>query len=401
MSLGIVEVITLLMALSGLSIQPNPRAPTAEQALEYAVADADVVVHFDAASVFPGNYRILTGLPNQPQIKASPQLSRAVRKAVAEIDGPRALVKNMVGVDITTDVSDATAFVRVVPAQEPQLVVAARGKFKGDVIDKIAKVTGKTAVKSASSAWVDTGDGNAVGLTKTGVLLVGTSSLVLERLAPAWKKPSLAPNTNLGHIAEVIDSKPVFAVAVSLSKASRSHMLTKLAQQSFATDMIKRHKLAAFAVYRDGIGWKWIDSSRNGLENMTQFSEGAIELLRAAQVAPRGVAKIVLASLESYRGTHKELDAALARKADIQKLVTAFSGDGTFKAQVDKDPATLKLSVRLTGKSLSEVLPAGALIPLGFIGMYSSWREDSSVAPPPPGSRPAFPPIKGPAPKRP
>ena len=152
MSFGIIEVITLLMGLSGLSVQANPKPPTADQALEYAVADADIVAHFDAASVIPGNYKVLTSLQNQPQIKASPELAKAVRKAVAEIDGPRGLVKNMVGVDITTDISDATAFLRVVPKQEPNVIVAVHGRFKSDTIDKVAKLTGKAAVKEFAEA---------------------------------------------------------------------------------------------------------------------------------------------------------------------------------------------------------------------------------------------------------
>ena len=171
MSFGIIEVITLLMGLSGLSVQNNPKAPTAEVALEYAVADADIVAHFDAASVIPGNYKVLTALQNQPQIKASPELAKLVRKAVNEIDGPRGLMKSMIGIDAATDVSDATAFLRIVPKQDPNVVVAVHGKFKPDSITKIAKMTGKAEVKDAGGVWVDVGDGNAVALTKSGVLL--------------------------------------------------------------------------------------------------------------------------------------------------------------------------------------------------------------------------------------
>ncbi len=406
MSFGIIEVITLLMGLSGLSVQPNPRAPTADQALEYAVPDADVVAHFDAASVIPGNYKILTALQNQPQIKASPELARAVRKAVAEIDGPRALVKNMVGVDITTDVSDATAFVRIVPKQEPNVVVAVHGKFKTDTIDKVAKLTGKAAVKDASGAWVDTGDGNAVGLTRGGVLIVGTSSLVKARLAPSWRKPALTPGTNLGHVAEVLNQKPVFAVFLTLSQSARKEALAKMTSKNFATDVIKRHKFAGFAIYRDGIGWNWVDSNRRGLDAMTEISEGTIEVLRAAQIAPRGFAKIMLGALESYRGTNKQVDEVIRRKGDIQRIIESFSGDGAFKAQVDKNPAKLALSVRLTGKNLSEVLPVGSLVPLGALG-YLTARAGSSPPPAPPAQlvappaskKPAAPP-KGSAPPR-
>ncbi len=405
MSFGIIELITLLMGLSGLTVQHNPKAPTADAALEYAVADADIVAHFDATSVIPGNYKVLTSLQNQPQIKASPELAKMVRKAVAEIDGPRGLVKNMVGIDIATDVADATAFLRIVPKADPNIVVAAHGKFNAASITKIAKLTGKTEIKEAGASWVDLGDGNAVALTKGGVLLAGSTPLVKERIATTWKKPALTPGTNLGNVAEVINAKPVFAVFLSLSQSARTELLAELKGQNFATDVIKRHKHASFAVYHDGLGWSWIDNNKTGLEAMGQISEGGIELLRAAQIAPRGFAKIVMGALESYRGTNKQVDELLRRKADIWKLVTSFSGDGNFKAQVDKDPAKLTLKVRLTGKSLSEVLPAGGLLPLGLVwltvGRAEAAPPTSQIAvPPPPKPLPPAPAKKSAAPAK-
>jgi hypothetical protein len=412
-SFGIIEVITLLMGLSGLSVQNNPKAPTADQALEYAVADADLVAHFDAVSVIPGNYKVLTSLQNNPQIKASPELAKAVRKAIAEIDGPRGLAKMQFGVDITTDVHDATAFVRVVPKQDPNFVVAVHGKFKADVITKIGKMTGKGEVKEAGGTWVDTGDGNAVALTKSGVFLAGTNSLVKERVAATWQKPALSAG-NLAGVAEVINQKPVFAVFVSMSQTARAEALAGMQGQNFVTDVIKRHKLASFAVYSDGIGWTWVDNSKNGLDAMEQISQGSIEILRAAQIAPRGFAKIVMGALESYRGTNKQVDEVIKRKADIQKIIESFSGDGNFKAQVDKNPTALTLKVRLSGKSLSEVVPAGGFIPLGIIGWLTTAKEKSAangplVAPPmPPSSQPkkatpapAPAPSKGSPPKKP
>jgi hypothetical protein len=258
-------------------------------------------------------------------------------------------------------------------------------------------MTGKSEVKEAGGTWVDTGDGNAVALTKSGVLLAGTNTLVKERLAPSWQKPALTPGTNLGNVAEVINGKPVFAVVLMLSQSARAELLAKHNnEQNFATDVIKRHKLAAFAIYHDGIGWSWTDSSKAGLESMQQMSEGTIEVLRAAQIAPRGFAKIVLGSLESYKGTSKQADELIKHKGDIQKLVETYTGDGNFKAQVDKDPAKLRLSVRLTGKTLSDVLPAGSLVPFVVVGFLTG----QSVATPPPAQivAPPLPPAKKAAP---
>jgi hypothetical protein len=129
---------------------------------------------------------------------------------------------------------------------------------------------------------------------------------------------------------------------------------------------------------------------------MAQMSEGVADLLRAAQIAPRGFAKIVLGALESYRGINKQVDAMLAHKADITKIVESYTGDGTFKVKIDKDPKAMKLTVRLTGKSVSEVVPFGVVIPMGAVGWLMLAREPDAM-PPPPMLMPA--PAPKPAPK--
>lgn len=401
MSFGIVEVITLLMGLTGFSVGTNPKSPTADQALEYAVADADVIAHFDAGAVIPGNYKVLTNLANQPQIKASPELAKMVRKAVAEIDGPRGLVKQTIGIDLTTDISDATAFVKLVPKREPNIFVAMHGRFNVATIDKIAKMTGKGAVKSGGSAWVDVGDGNAVAITKRGVLLAGTSSLVKDRVADAWKAPAIASSSNLGNAAEILGQKPVFALMLTMSQTARAEALKEIGGQNFATDIIKRHKFAAFAIYKDGVGWTWVDSTRTGLAAMAQISDGVVDMLRAAQVAPRGFAKIVLGGLESYRGTNKQVDALLRHKADVLKVVDTYTGDGKFQSSINADAKSLKLTVRLTGKTLSEVLPLGGFLPVGAGAAFFLFSKEAAPPPPLMMPTPAAPARRSAPPKRP
>src|SRR5687767_9959408 len=100
--LGFVEVILLLLGLSNFGLQANPNPPTADASLQYAMADADIVVHVDAATFVPNNYKALMQLANQPQIKSSPDLLKMVRKMVAEVDGVRGMAKSMVGIDPTT-----------------------------------------------------------------------------------------------------------------------------------------------------------------------------------------------------------------------------------------------------------------------------------------------------------
>jgi hypothetical protein len=402
MGIGIVEIITLLMGLAGFSVGTNPNAPTGDQALQYAMSDADIVVHFDAGSVIPNNYKVLKNLQNQPQIKASPELAKAVRKMVAEVDGPRGLAQQMVGVDLTTDVSDATAFIKINKGSDPNLLVSVHGKFKLDTVDKIGKMSGgSAAVRVAGGAWVDAGDGMAIAVTKNGMLLAGTSSLIKDRMVDNYKATAFS-NPGMANVKELLDQKPVFAVALAMSQTARSEALAKHgSDQNFLTDIVKRHKFAAFAVFKDGAGWTWVDSSKAGLDSMQQVSDGAIDVLRAAQIAPRGFAKIALGALDSYRGKSKQIDDLIRHKNDVWKIVDSYSGDGQFKAASSADPKSLKLSVRLTGRSLSEVLPVGVFVPaVGFTLLEKSasppmqMPPPTRLPPPPPRAKKGNPPKK-------
>jgi hypothetical protein len=387
MSVGIIEVVSLLLGLNGFGVQANPKAPTADQALEYAVPDADLVAHFDAVSVIPGNYRALTQLADQPSIKGSPELAKEVRELVMQIEAPRGMVKAATGIDLTSDIYDATAFVQIVPGHDPNGVLAVHGKFTTAVIDKIARLSGHTSVKAGAGAWIDMGDDNALALTKDGVLLAGRTSLVKERMGDGWRMPPHGAGTNLGYAAEVINAKPVFALVMTMSPAARKEVLAKHGQ-NFGTDLIKRHKAASFAIFHDGIGWTWVDSSKAGMESMAQMSQGMIDVLRAAQIAPRGIANIAIGGLESYRGTDKHIDEVLRHKTELMKLVDTYVGDGTFKTQLDKDARTNKVTVRLSDRSLSYVLPLAGVLPAVVVGALFAKEE---VAPRPPMQIPAPP----------
>jgi hypothetical protein len=262
------------------------------------------------------------------------------------------------------------------------------GKFNAATLDKLARAAGRASIKAGAGAWFDAGGNNAVGVTKNGVLIAGTSSLVKDRINASWRAPALTSG-NLAYAKEVLGQKPVFAFVMNLSSTARAEALANLKGQNFVTDVIKRHKLVSFSVHRDGIGWSWIDSSRSGIESTAQMSDGMVDILRAAQIAPRGIAKVVLGGLDSYRGTNRQIDELIRHKNDLTKIIQSYTGDGQFKAQIDKDPKTLKLSVRLTGKSLSEVVPLGGLLPIGGLSWLMLGRSVSApppvmVTPPPP-----------------
>lgn len=384
---GFVEVITLLLGISGFSVQQNPAPPTPEASLQYAMAEADVMVHFDAKSVVPNNYKVLTALPNNPGIKASPELSKMVRKAINEIEGGRGVIKAATGIDLTMDVNDATVFFQIVPKRDPNYVAVMHGKFSPANIEKMAKMkSGSTVTKVGDSTMVDVGDDNAVAVTKDGTMIAGTTALVKERAAVTWKAP--AKNANLTYAAEVLGQKPVFALVMTLSPTARKEALNEVGpKKNFATDVVQRHKVASFSVFSDGVGWMWVDSNRAGLDAMELMSQGALELMKAGHIAPRGFAKLALGGLESYKGTDRQVDEVLRRRAEVMKIVETYTGDGNFKQTITKDPKTLKLTVRAQGKSLSDVVPAGFALPAAaFLTLGRSANKEPAmmVAPPPP-----------------
>src|SRR4029078_6160818 len=56
---GIYEVIALALALGGFGVKANPKAPSADVVLEYAVDDADAFAYVDAVPLIPGDSSVL------------------------------------------------------------------------------------------------------------------------------------------------------------------------------------------------------------------------------------------------------------------------------------------------------------------------------------------------------
>jgi len=178
MSFGIIDVITLLLGMAGLGLTPNPHPPTVDQALRYAIADADIVAHVDAASLIPGNYKLLSQLADQPQVRSSPELKKLLREVTGEIEGARGVAKLATGIDVATDIADATAFVQLASLSKPNFVVTVHGKFAAANLEKIAVASGGSTSRVDAGTMVDAGAARpAIGLTKDGVMLIGTPAL--------------------------------------------------------------------------------------------------------------------------------------------------------------------------------------------------------------------------------
>lgn len=375
-------IIVLLLGAHGFGVQENPNPPSSDQVLEYAVPDADAVGYVDLASLIPGNYEILSHLADQPELKRLPELRQAVKELVAEIDGPRAAMKAATGIDPVHDLYNATVFVRYTPHADDDVdgLVAVRGRFSPQLLDRIASLHGGHPTHAGDATYVTLDDHDALGITHDGVLLAGTTALVTARLGQTWHAPVHHPDTTLGYVGETIEQHAVMSVVLAPSKAARTHVLAQLPPDGLAHDLATRGRVMSFAVFRDGIGWTWLDRDRRGLADMTKISEGTVDLLHAAQLAPRGVAEIALGALDSYRND-KELSKLMRFRPQFERFAAELASDSAFTAKVTPHPAVLRLDVRLTGKHAGSILPLALLIPAGGL-LYLKQRAAPPASPP-------------------
>ena len=376
--LGLYEIIALALSLGNFGVTANPKAPSADAVLEYAVEDADVVAYVDAVPLIAGNYQALTKLPDAPQVKASPQLRDAVGKAIAEVEGARGLVKTTIGLDLTTDLSNATMFARM--GARPEMLLVVRGKFPADMVAKVAKMTqGRVETIQGAQAVAVGGAFEMLAVTKSGVALIGTRAFVTARLAPSWKPPSRAKGSALALTAKLLGDKPFYLVAATPGSA-RFQKMVESSGGADAAVFFKRFQFVAGAVFHNGLTWTIHDKDAAGHARSVMASEGWLELMRAAHLAPRGFAKIMMSFLDDVRSSDPNVAVLKKHKAELLKIVDQFTGDGNFKVKWEKDAKGRVVTVRATGKRLSEVLPFGFLAPAFAWGMLSA----RSVSSPPP-----------------
>jgi hypothetical protein len=398
--MGILEVITLLLTLSGAGVDKNTKAPKGDAVLTYAVADADAVVHLDAAAILPRNVKVLLAMADDPAVKASPDLVKIAKEIKANVDGVRSMAKALAGMDPVEDISSVTAFVTLdAGSGEPVPLIVVRGAFPKDLLGKLADLTG-SKTGSIDGRDTMTFEGMLVGTAKDGALIAGPAALAEPRLDDDWKPAKPKKGSAWATIGKELDQAPFFLVASKLS-ADKRKLAAGAIGDNFLGSLIAGHELAVLSLRHDGLALHWKATSKASLEQVTLATEGLIEVMRAMHVAPRGAAKIVVAALGSYAGKDKGLDAVIARKDDLLALVADFTGDGKFDVDSKVNKKGLTLDVRATGKKLSDVVPVSVVVPM-FAGAFLLAGADAPAAAasqpakaPPAKTRQPAPPRKG------
>jgi hypothetical protein len=392
---GFLELITLMLALSGFGVDSNSKAPSADTVLAYTVDDADVVAYLDVVAVGPRNHKVLVGLPDDPTVKASPEALALAKKLKTNVEGVRGMAKAVAGLDPVNDITSVTLYVDLVPGADPQQMAVARGTFPAKFLEKVAAVAGGTTGSIDGRTTLELDATRFMGMTKDGALIVGPKAWVEPRVDDDWKAPKRKKGSAWAAIGKRLDAKPFLLIAAKLDEATAT-ALAKEAGEPFVSDLISGGELAVLALHPDGVAFHWKDRSKEGLERIALASEGLIELTRAAHVAPRGFAKIAVAALGSYKGLHKDVDALIARKDDLLEIIEEYTGDGKFKVSFDKNTKARTLTVRATGKTLSDVIPAAVFVPAG-LALFLATSEDGS---PPPAAKPVAKPKPKPVPPR-
>jgi hypothetical protein len=371
-------ILAILMALTNVAIKPNPGAPSGDAALTYAVPTADLVVHVDLKPTVIDNYPVLAKLAATPALQRDPMLRAQLDGAMLQLEGGRAMVKSLFGVDPATDLTSITGFVALRPAAgtTPDFLVVARGTLPADLPQRLTQQMPATAEVIDGRTAVVTPDGVMIGATRKGELLVGTRALVAPRLADAWQAPPRAKGSAWVSIAAVLDQRPFFVVASKPSPAAAGLLATQVGA-SFGRDLVAQHTLAIVSASATGIGWVYQAKDPAFAARIKLASEGWIELMRAAHIAPRGLVELAVAALPSYAGTSPELDDAIKHKDQILAAVDELTGDGKFTASV-----TLKgnlVTVTTKGRRLSDVLPVGVVVGLGALGSMTFAQASSKA----------------------
>jgi hypothetical protein len=406
MGTGIWQVVSILMSLSGFGVQKDAAAPSAAEVVKYAPDDAETMFYLDTSSLIPGNYDLFAKLPSDPNIKAVPDAAQAIGDMVMKAESGRAMVKSMTGFDPVTDLRSVAGWATMNGnfTAPPSFVVAIRGNFPKDMLDKVAKAAPKGSHKVDKvdgRTYLTAADGHAsVGVAADGTVIFGTPALVKARVANGWKA-----KTPAGSLADrasaTLDGKPFLFAATHFSPASQKAIDGLITDDDAAIirDLVDGQDYASMSLYPDGVGWTYTGKSAAGYQRAITASEGMVLLMRSAHMFTRGLADILYAAVDSY-AKNPAVAQIVAHKADLMKLVETWSGDGQFAASWDKKDAQNQLGVRLTGKSLSDVVPiVGLAIPVGAVAALSMGGKEEVGTYAPATPTPVVAPAPMPAPR--
>ncbi len=374
-----VQLLSVLFSLSDFGVAQSAKAPTAAEVSKYGVEDADVFLFVDLEPVVAKNYRAFVALRDKKEVQAVPELREAIGRAVTEAEAGRDQAKKMFGVDPVTDIRSIAVWVKL-GAGEPTGVMAVRGTFPANWTDSLAHL-GRDGFEVDGQKALVVGDA-VVARTRDGQALVGTRALVEERLKKGWKAPAGKAGSGSAEFRSALGERPLFTALFAPGSAARQLVTTQTADEPALRDIVAGLSQVRFSVLRNGVSWRYVASDKDGYQAAVLASEGVLDLMRASHLFARAVARLVLSGIRTHARSQPKLAPIVAREKELLRLVDQLTGDGRFAASVSKNAAKNTVTVKATGRTLSQVVPVAGVFPLAAAGALFSLGMRKEAAPP-------------------
>ena len=382
MSVGFIQVIVLLTTLGGFGVSSNSKAPSGTEVMKYAPANADAMIHVDLQALVPGNYKLLQGLPNHKLVSQHAEARKGIEQMIREVEFARGMVKNRTGVDLVQDVHSLTAWAKFPSAGMPHLLVVVRGSFTDALLEAAAQMGGARSEIDGTKA-VQSPDGAIMLAVRQSEVILGSTDWVKARMSKSWKAPRVAGGSPSAKVRKMLDKKPFYLAASNPSKQAVRRMMSELPRDNVAADIVSGHKFGALALSSKGVTWTIDAHSKEGYERALMASEGMLDVFRASHIGTRGMGRVLMSALRSYRGKSKEIDMVLKHENELLDVMTKLTGDGKFRSNVKKNARGLSFTVTATGKKLSDVLPLMGVMPMiGAAAFLARGADDVAMSKP-------------------
>jgi hypothetical protein len=390
-----IQLLSVLFSLSDFGVAQSAKAPSPAEVSKYGVEDADVFLFVDLEPLVAKNYRAFVGLRDKKEIQAVPELKAAVERAVTEVEAGRQQAKAMFGVDPVTDVKSFAMWVKL-GTGEPTGVVAVRGKFSPAWLDTAGELKGGERFAVDGQQGAVKGDA-AVARTRDGQILFGTRALVEERLKKSWKPPAGKSGSGAAEVRAALAERPLFTAVFAPGPAGRQLMNARAQDEPALRDIAAGLSQVRFSVLRNGLSWRYVATDKDAYQAAVLFSEGLLELMRASHLFARGLTRLILAGVRTHARSEPRLQPIVAREKELLALVNQLTGDGRFAASVSRNAAKNTVTVKATGRTLSQVVTAGGIFPVAIgAAFFALGRRKEAVTPTEFGSSQA--PASAPAP---
>ena len=373
-----VQLLSVLLSLSDFGVAQSAKAPPPAEVSKYGVGDADVFLFVDLEPVVAKNYRAFVALRDKKEVQAVPELRDAVGRAVSELEAGREQARKMFQIDLVTDVSSIAMWVKL-GTGEPTGVMTVRGKFPAGWVDGLAHLAREHFEVEGQKAAV-IGEA-AVARTRDGQLVIGTRALVEERLKKSWKAPGGKTGSLAAEVRTALAERPLLSLVFAPGSTARQHITSRAADDPALADIVAGMGQARLSILRNGVSWRYVATDENAYAAAVLASEGMLELMRASHLFARAVARLALAGVRTHARSQPKLQPIVAREKELLRLVDQLTGDGKFAATVSRGAAKNTVTVKATGRSLSDVVPVAGLFPLAAAGAYFAIGKRKEEAP--------------------